>query len=94
VSLLIFNLAVYLLLVADIIATPLISDHEQMQMSGVISTIFAVLFFVILVGFLHYAIRLFFRVSTLAIKYRYTGVYNVIFVCMYLCVLYISDVCV
>ena len=62
-SLLIFNLVVYLLLVADIIATPLISDHEQVQMSGVISTIFAVLFFVILVGFLHYAIRLFFRVS-------------------------------
>ena len=64
VSLLVFNLVVYLLLVADIIATPLISDQEQVQMSGVISTIFAVLFFVILVGFLHYAIRLFFRVST------------------------------
>ena len=64
VSLLVFNLLVYLLLVADIIATPLISDQEQVHMSGIISTIFAVLFFVILVGFLHFAIRLFFRVRT------------------------------
>ena len=78
VSLLIFNLVVYLLLVADIIATPLISDQEQVQMSGIISTIFAVLFFVILVGFLHYAIRLFFRVSTRAHTHTHTHTHTCI----------------
>lgn len=60
---LIFNIMVYLLLIADIIATPLISDQEQIQMSGIIGTIFAFFLFMTLIGFLHFAIRLFFRVS-------------------------------
>lgn len=54
---------VYLLLVAGVIATPLVSDQEQLRMTGIISTIFAFLLFTTLVGFLHFAIRLFFRVS-------------------------------
>ena len=60
-----FNVLVYLLLVADIIATPLISDQEQIRMSGIVGTIFAFFLFMTLVGFLHFAIRLFFRVSCL-----------------------------
>lgn len=59
---LVFNLMVYLLLLADIIATPLISEQEQAQMSGIVGTIFAFFLFLTLVGFLHFAIRLFFRV--------------------------------
>ena len=63
VSFLVFNVIVYLLLFADIIATPLVSDQEQLQMSGIVGTIFAFLLFMTLIGFLHFAIRLFFRVS-------------------------------
>ena len=65
VSFLLFNVIVYLLLIAGIIATPLVNDQEQLQMTGIISTIFAFLLFTTLVGFLHFAIRLFFRVSTI-----------------------------
>lgn len=57
-----FNVIVCMLLLADIIATPLISEQEQIQMSGIVGTIFAFFQFVTLVGFLHFAIRLFFRV--------------------------------
>ena len=63
VTFLIFNVIVCLLLIANIVATPLISDQEQLKMTGIINIIFAFLFFVTLVGFLHFAIRLFFRVS-------------------------------
>ena len=63
VTFLIFNVTVCLLLIANIVATPLISDQEQLRMTGIINIIFAFLFFVTLVGFLHFAIRLFFRVS-------------------------------
>ncbi len=57
-----FNIIVYLLLLANIIATPLISDQEQIYMSGIVGTIFAAFLFLTLIGFLHFAIRLFFRV--------------------------------
>lgn len=60
-----FNIMVCLLLVADIIATPFISEQEQVRMSGIVGTIFAFFLFVTLVGFLHFSIRLFFRVSIL-----------------------------
>jgi hypothetical protein len=57
-----FNALVYLLLLAEIIATSLVQDDtEQIRKSGVIGIIFAILLFVMLVGFLHLAIRLFFR---------------------------------
>lgn len=62
VSFLLFNSVVYLLFFAGIVATPLISDQEQQRMTGIISTVFAFLLFMTLVGFLHFAIRLFFRV--------------------------------
>ena len=68
VSFLVFNVVVYLLLFADIIATPLISDQEQLQMSGIISTIFAFLLLMTLIGFLHFAIRLFFRVGSTTLQ--------------------------
>ena len=58
-----FNILVILLLVADIIATPLISEQERVLMSGIVGTIFAAFLCVTLVGFLHMAIRLFFRVG-------------------------------
>lgn len=67
VSYLAFNVLVYLLLLADIIATPLISDQEQIRMSGIVGTIFAFFLFVTLVGFLHFSIRLFFRVSSVPV---------------------------
>jgi len=58
-----FNMVVYLLLVADVIATPLVKDKkEQAWKSGIICSIFALFFLATLVGFLHLAIRLFFRV--------------------------------
>jgi len=63
VTYLVFNVVVFLLLVADIIATPLISDQEQIQMSGIVGTIFAAFLLITLIGFLHIAIRLFFRVG-------------------------------
>lgn len=63
ITYLLFNMLVCLLLLADIIATPLISDQEQIRMSGIVGTIFAFFLLVTLIGFLHFAIRLFFRVS-------------------------------
>lgn len=57
----IFNVLVYLLCLADIIATPLVSDVELARKSNVVGCIFLVLLVVMLVGFLHYGIRLFFR---------------------------------
>jgi hypothetical protein len=57
-----FNGLVYLLLLAEVVATPLVHDDtEQVRKSGIIGIIFAVLLFLMLVGFLHLAIRLFFR---------------------------------
>ncbi|CAI8037965.1 hypothetical protein GBAR_LOCUS21192 [Geodia barretti] len=57
-----FNGLVYLLLLAEVVATPLVHDDtEQVRKNGIIGIIFAVLLFLMLVGFLHLAIRLFFR---------------------------------
>jgi multisubunit Na+/H+ antiporter MnhF subunit len=57
-----FNGLVYLLLLAEVVATPLVhDDSEQVRKSGIIGIIFAILLFFMLVGFLHLAIRLFFR---------------------------------
>lgn len=62
VALILFNILVYLLLVADVIATPLVkNEQEQARKSGIIGSIFAFFLLVTLVGFLHLAIRLFFR---------------------------------
>ncbi|KAL5460542.1 hypothetical protein EMCRGX_G033994 [Ephydatia muelleri] len=62
-ALVIFNVLVYLLFVADIIATPILADNEQEQLrkSDIIGSLFAVFFIMVLAGFLHFAIRLFFR---------------------------------
>eukprot|EP00731_Ephydatia_muelleri_P030731 Em0022g245a len=62
-ALVIFNVLVYLLFVADIIATPILADNEQEQLrkSDIIGSLFAVFFIMFLAGFLHFAIRLFFR---------------------------------
>lgn len=59
----VFNGLVYLLLLGDVVATPLVSDAELARKSFVIGVIFVVLLFLMLIGFLHYGVRLFFRVS-------------------------------
>jgi hypothetical protein len=61
VSCVIFNILLYLLLLSDVIATPLIDDAGLAKKSIIIGFIFAALLFMILAGFLHYSIRLFFR---------------------------------
>ncbi|XP_011409740.1 PREDICTED: uncharacterized protein LOC105316503 [Amphimedon queenslandica] len=57
----VFNLLVYLLLLSDIIATPLVNEVELARKSIVLAVIFATLLLIMLAGFMHYAVRLFFR---------------------------------
>ena len=48
----------------------------QVRKSGIIGIIFAVLLFLMLVGFLHLAIRLFFRVSTFSSSAAYKQLWH------------------
>lgn len=57
----VFNILVYLLLLGDVIATPLVNEVEQNRKDIVIGVIFVVLLLLMLIGFLHYGVRLFFR---------------------------------